>query len=63
MQKSIEDQGSTVKENKDEIKSLMDRTKEINDTQQHQWNFSIRIMGLHVIFLPKQSNQLLNLLS
>ena len=27
MQKSIEDQNSTVKENKDEIKSLMDRTK------------------------------------
>ena len=44
----------------DKIKELTD---EINDTQQHQWNFSIRIMGLHVIFLPKQSNQLLNLLS
>ena len=44
----------------DKIKELTDM---INDTQQHQWNFSIRIMGLHVIFLPKQSNQLLNLLS
>ena len=27
MQKSIEDLDATVKENKDEIKSLMDRTK------------------------------------
>ena len=81
MQKSIEDQDSTVKENKDEIKSLMDRAKtletqntqkddkikeltdEINNTQQHQRNFSIRIKGLHVRFLPNQSNQLLNLLS
>ena len=60
MQKSIEDVDSTVKENKDDIKSLMDRTKaleiqntqtddkikeltdEINNTQQHQRNFSIR---------------------
>ena len=65
-QKSIEDLDSTVKENKDEIKSLMDRTKaletqniqkddkikeltdEINNTQQHQRNFSICIKGLHV---------------
>ena len=69
MQKSIEDLDATVKENKDEIKSLMDRTQaletqntkkdnkikeltdEINDTQQHQRNFSIRIKGLHV---PKE---------
>ena len=61
MQKSIEDLDATVKKNKDENKSLMDRTKalekqntqkddkikeltdEINDTQQHQRNFSIRI--------------------
>ena len=69
IQKSIEDLDATVKENKDEIKSLMKRTKaletqntqkenkikeltdEINDTQQHQRNFSIRIKGLHV---PKE---------
>ena len=69
MQKSIEDVDSTVKENKDDIKSLMDRTKaleiqntqtddkikeltdEINNTQQHQRNFSIRIKGLHA---PKE---------
>jgi hypothetical protein len=69
MQKSIEDLDNTVQENKDEIKSLMDRTKaletqntqkdakikeltdEVNDTQQHQRNFSIRIKGLHV---PKE---------
>ena len=65
-QKYIEDLDATVKENKDEIKSLMDRnqaletqytqkdnkikelTDKINDTQQHQRNFSIRIKGLHV---------------
>ena len=69
IQKSIEDLDATVKENKDEIKSLMDRnqaletqytqkdnkikelTDKINDTQQHQRNFSIRIKGLHV---PKE---------
>ena len=66
MQKTIEDLDATVKENKDEIKSLIDRTKaletqkndkikeltdEINDTQQHQRKFSIRIKGLHV---PKE---------
>ena len=69
IQKSIEDLDATAKENKDEIKSLMDRTQaletqntekdnkikeltdEINDTQQHQRNFSIRIKGLHV---PKE---------
>ena len=69
MQKSIEDVDSTVKENKDDIKSLMDRTKaleiqntqtddkikeltdEINNTQQHQRNFRIRIKGLHA---PKE---------
>ena len=44
----------------DKIKELTD---EINNTQQHQRNFSIRIKGLHVRFLPNQSNQLLNLLS
>ena len=66
MQKSIEDLDATVKENKDEIKSLMDRTQaletqntekdnkikelidEINDTQQHQRNFSLCIKGLPV---------------
>ena len=93
MQKSIEDLDSTVKENKYDIKSLMDRTKaletqntqkddkikeltdEINNTQQHQRKFSIRIKGLHdqrnkkmknswkMFFTYKQSNQFLNLLS
>ena len=69
MQTSIEDLDATIKENKDEIRSLMDRTKaletqktqkddkikelpdEINNTQQHQRNFSICIKGLHV---PKE---------
>ena len=69
MQKSIVDLDATVKENKDENKSLMDQTQaletqntqkddkikeltdEINDTQKHQRNFSIRIKGLHV---PKE---------
>ena len=69
MQKSIEDLDATVKKNKDEIKSLMDRTKalktqntqkddkikeltdKINNTQQHQRNFSIRIKGLNA---PKE---------
>ena len=67
MQKSIED--ATVKENKDDIKSLMDRTQsletqntqkndkikelkdKINNMQQHQRNFSIRIKGFLV---PKE---------
>ena len=67
MQTSIEDLDATIKENKDEIRSLMDRTKaletqktqkddkikelpdEINNTQQHQRNFSICIKGLHVL--------------
>ena len=65
MQKSIED--ATVKENKDDIKSLMDRTQsletqntqkndkikelkdKINNMQQHQRNFSIRIKGFLVL--------------
>ena len=69
IQKSIEDLDASVKENKDEIKSLMDRTQaletqntqkdnkikeltdEINDTQQHQRNISIRVKGLHI---PKE---------
>ena len=69
IQKYIEDLDTTVKENKDEIKSLMERTKalktqntqkdnkikeladEINDMQQHQRNFSIRIKRLNV---PKE---------
>ena len=69
MHKSIEDLDATVKENKDAIKSLMDRTQaletqntqkddkikeltdEINEAQQHQTNFSIRIKGLYV---PKE---------
>ena len=73
IQKSIEDLDASVKENKDEIKSLMDRTQaletqytlkdnkikeltdKINDTQQHQRNFSIHIKGLHV---PKEYNDM-----
>ena len=41
MQKSIEDQDSTVKENKDEIKSLMDRTKAL-ETQNTQKDDKIK---------------------
>ena len=41
MQKSIEDQYSTVKENKDEIKSLMDRTKAL-ETQNTQKDDKIK---------------------
>ena len=40
MQKSIEDLDATVKENKDEIKSLMDRTQalETQNTQKDEKN-------------------------
>ena len=41
MQKSIEDLNSTVKENKDEIKSLMDRTKAL-ETQNTQKDDKIK---------------------
>ena len=59
IKKSIEDLDATVKENKDEIKSLMERTKaletqntkkdnkikELTDEINDQRNFSIRIKG------------------
>ena len=56
IQKSIviEDLDASVKENKDDIKSLLDRTSSSRNTEprtiknQHQRNFIIRIKGLHV---------------
>ena len=54
IQKSIEDPDASVKENKDDIKSLLDRTSSSWNTEprtiknQHQRNFIIRIKGLHV---------------